>query len=62
MTMIIKIPKYATNPPQKVFLECGSKPHDAIFELDDDEVKENQSFVLDRVFVDTSCCSSRCED
>ncbi|MGD9569194.1 MAG: DUF4489 domain-containing protein [Sedimentibacter sp.] len=43
-------------PKQKtIFLECGFKPQDAIFEIDDGEVEDDQSFVLDRVKVDTSC-------
>ncbi|HHU18015.1 MAG TPA: DUF4489 domain-containing protein [Clostridiales bacterium] len=41
--------------PKKILLECGCKPQDAIFEIDDGRVEENQSFVLDRVIVDTTC-------
>jgi len=35
-------------------LECGTHPQDAFFEIDDGEVEENQTFVLNRVLVDTS--------
>jgi len=41
--------------PKKIFLECGCNPQDAIFELDDGEVEDRQTFVLDRVTVDTTC-------
>lgn len=41
--------------PCEVILECGHRPTDAIFEIDDDEVEENQEFVLDRLRIDTSC-------
>ncbi len=41
--------------PKKLFLACGNHPQDAIFEIDDDHVEEHQSFILDRVLVDTSC-------
>jgi hypothetical protein len=34
-------------------LECGQDPQDAIFEIDDGIVKENQAFILDRLTVDT---------
>lgn len=40
---------------KKVLLaECGHNPQDAIFEIDDGVVKENQAFVLDRLTIDTS--------
>jgi hypothetical protein len=35
-------------------LECGHNPQDAIFEIDDGVVRENQSFILDRLTIDTS--------
>ncbi|NLG38221.1 MAG: DUF4489 domain-containing protein [Clostridiales bacterium] len=38
----------------KIFLECGHNPQDAIFEIDDGEVECDQKFVLDSVIVDTS--------
>jgi hypothetical protein len=41
--------------PKKILLECGKQPQDANFEIDDGEVEENQSFVLDRLVIDTSC-------
>lgn len=47
--------KFKYPKPKKIFLECGAKPQDAIFEIDDGEVKCDQSFVLDRVFVDLNC-------
>jgi hypothetical protein len=37
-----------------ILLECGHNPQDAIFEIDDGKVKENQCFVLDRLTIDTS--------
>lgn len=40
---------------KKILLECGNNPQDAIFEIDDEEVEEDQTFVLDRVIVDTTC-------
>jgi len=39
---------------EKSNLECGHDPQDAIFEIDDGVVKEYQSFILDRLTVDTS--------
>ncbi len=48
------------SPPKKkawkkeVFVECGHHPQDAIFEIDDGCVKEHQTFVLDRLTIDTS--------
>jgi len=39
----------------KVILECGHHPQDAIFEVDDGEVEEDQVFELDRVRIDTTC-------
>jgi len=41
--------------PKKILLECGTNPQDAIFEIDDEQVEENQYFVLDSVIVDTTC-------
>lgn len=41
--------------PKRVVLECGHNPQDAIFEIDDDYVEEDQSFVLDRLTIDTLC-------
>jgi len=38
---------------KKIFLECGTNPQDAIFEICNGYVKENQTFLLDRVYVDT---------
>ncbi len=35
-------------------VECGHNPQDAIFEIDDGVVKEHQSFILDRLTIDTS--------
>ena len=46
------IPKFSR--PKKILLECGSNPQDAIFEIDDD-VEDDQTFVLDSVIVDTTC-------
>jgi hypothetical protein len=37
-----------------VLVECGHNPQDAIFEIDDGVVKENQTFILDRLTIDTS--------
>lgn len=39
---------------REVFLECGHNPQAAIFDIDDNNVEEKQSFVLDRVKVDAS--------
>ncbi|WP_019230434.1 DUF4489 domain-containing protein [Sedimentibacter sp. B4] len=41
--------------PKSIILECGLKPQDAIFEIDDGEVEDDQTFVLDRVIVDATC-------
>lgn len=41
--------------PKKILLECGCHPEDAIFEIDYGKVEERQSFILDRVVVDTTC-------
>lgn len=46
--------QYCKKPELKLCLECGINPRDAIFEIDDDRVEENQSFVLNRLMVDTS--------
>ena len=35
-------------------MECGLNPQDAIFEIDDGSVEENQTFVLNRVIVDAA--------
>ncbi|NLL72916.1 MAG: DUF4489 domain-containing protein [Clostridiales bacterium] len=46
---------YSKKPKKKsIFLECGFNPQDAVFEIDDGEVEENQAFVLDRILIDTS--------
>jgi len=39
---------------KKILLECGFNPQDAIFEIDDGDVDNNQCFVLDRLIIDTS--------
>lgn len=44
--------KSCKKPEHKLLLECGINPQDAIFEIDDGEVEEHQSFVLNRVIVD----------
>ncbi len=41
--------------PKEILLECGCHPQDAIFEIYDYRVKCDQTFVLDRVNVDTTC-------
>lgn len=41
--------------PKKIFLECGTRPQDAIFEIRRGRVRRRQRFILDRVIVDTSC-------
>ncbi|MGI5918714.1 MAG: DUF4489 domain-containing protein [Christensenellales bacterium] len=41
-------------PELKLFLVCGTHPQDAFFEIDDGCVEERQSFILNRVLVDTS--------
>jgi hypothetical protein len=41
--------------PKDTILACGRHPEDAIFEIDDDRVEEHQTFILDRVNVNTSC-------
>lgn len=38
-----------------VILECGIRPTDAFFEIDDGTVERNQEFVLDRLKIDTFC-------
>ncbi|MGI6201827.1 MAG: DUF4489 domain-containing protein [Eubacteriales bacterium] len=43
-----------SKPAAKIFLECGFNPQDAIFAIDDGSVERNQTFVLDRVVVDTT--------
>ncbi len=35
-------------------VECGHNPQDAIFEIDDGVVKEHQTFILDRLTIDTT--------
>ncbi|QSX05697.1 DUF4489 domain-containing protein [Sedimentibacter sp. zth1] len=42
---------------KNIILECGCKPQDAIFEIDDGCVEDDQKFVLNRVTVDTTCLS-----
>ena len=46
--------KLCKNPELKLWLECGLNPQDAIFEIDDGSVEENQTFVLNRVIVDAA--------
>lgn len=47
---------HSKHPVSKgILLECGCNPQDANFEIDDDDVEDDQEFVLDRVTVDTSC-------
>jgi hypothetical protein len=41
--------------PRDIILECGHRPADAFFEIDDGCVKKGQEFVLDRVRIDTAC-------
>src|SRR5690554_4814730 len=38
-----------------IILECGIRPSDAFFEIDDGEVEAGQVFVLDRLRIDVSC-------
>ncbi|NLY77093.1 MAG: DUF4489 domain-containing protein [Tissierellia bacterium] len=38
-----------------VILECGIRPADAFFEIDDGRVEQGQAFVLDRLRIDVSC-------
>ena len=40
--------------PKKILLECGDRPSDAVFKIHNGYVHEHQTFVLDRVLVDTS--------
>jgi hypothetical protein len=40
---------------QDIILECGFRPQDAFFEIDDGQVEEGQEFVLDRLKIDTTC-------
>lgn len=47
-------PRICKQPETKLFLECGLNPQDAIFEVDDGRIEDNQCFVLNRVLVDTS--------
>jgi len=48
---------YPKHPkPKKIFLECGTRPQDAIFDVDRRRRgRRRQEFILDRVIVDTSC-------
>ena len=41
--------------PKKILLECGFNPQDAFFETEHGYMRPHQSFILDRVTVDTSC-------
>ncbi len=41
-------------PELKIWLECGINPQDAIFEIDDGSVRENQTFPLNQVIVDAA--------
>ena len=55
MSEIIRDANCCFKPAKKVVsLECGCRPQDAHFEIDDGKVKCGQFFVLDRVFVDTT--------
>jgi len=38
-----------------IILECGIKPADAFFEIDDGKVEKGQVFTLDRLRIDTTC-------
>lgn len=38
-----------------IIFECGIRPSDAFFEIDDGKVKEGQSFILDRLRIDLTC-------
>lgn len=40
--------------PRDIILECGHRPADAFFEIDDGRVEEGQEFVLDRLRIDVS--------
>jgi hypothetical protein len=40
--------------PKRIVLECGCSPQDAIFEIDDGDIENNQCYVLDRVTIDTT--------
>ncbi len=46
--------KSCKRPESKLWLECGSNPEDAIFEIDDGSVEGNQTFTLNRVIVDAA--------
>lgn len=48
---------YAPKHPKAkgILLECGCNPQDAIFEIEHGKVKCDQTFILDRVLVDTTC-------
>ena len=39
---------------REVILECGLRPSDAFFEIDDGRVEDGQVFVLDRLRIDVS--------
>lgn len=41
--------------PKDIILACGRHPQDANFEIEDDRVEEHQTFILDRVKIDTTC-------
>jgi len=45
-----KCPKH-----KDLILECGLKPADAFFEIDDGKVEKGQVFVLDRLRIDATC-------
>ncbi len=47
--------EYSCLLPKKIILECGFNSQDAIFEIDDERVVKDQTFVLNRVIVDTTC-------
>ncbi len=41
-------------------LECGFRPSDAFFKIDDGKVERGQKFVLDRLRIDVSCLKKTC--
>lgn len=40
---------------KEIIFECGIRPADAFFEIDDGKVRPGQEFVLDRLRIDVSC-------
>ncbi|HOB19287.1 MAG TPA: DUF4489 domain-containing protein [Candidatus Atribacteria bacterium] len=41
--------------PEVIILECGHRPQDAYFEIEEGTVTPDQEFVLDRVRIDMAC-------